>query len=89
MKAIFKVHFDNGLNLPYEFAYDTGLVETVTVENEEGTFSIEVPLIVGGYTIIENIDENTTEVLVEIETSEDVFQQLLQDTSVTLIDILQ
>jgi hypothetical protein len=83
-KAIFRVPFtsDDGLYFNgYILPYDTGEMVTVNRENDLGEIvPTEVPLIKGGYAIIENVEPNENGMLqVELESSEAVINQLKAD----------
>ena len=86
MKAIFRIPFEHESGLDfngYVLPYDTGETVTVQRENEVGEIvPTEVPLIRGGFTIIENVEPNENGILeVEVEASEEVINQIKADNN--------
>lgn len=84
-KAIFLVPFssDSGLDFNgYELPYETGEVVTVNRENEAGEIvPTEVPLIKGGFSILDQVGAGLVSemVQVEVEASQEVIEQLKND----------
>jgi|694.fasta_scaffold119635_2 hypothetical protein len=83
--AIFEIPFSCATGLDfngYELPYDTGETVTVNRENEQGEIvPTEVPLIKGGYSILENVEPNLTDVplRVSVEASQETIDAIKVD----------